>query len=217
MRSPDEKIRILIIDDHALFREGLARLLEAEPDLDVVGQCASVEEALRALREQPADIVLLDFDLGLQRGSEFLTCAQRHGFQGRVLVVTAGLSNEDAASLLGLGIAGIFLKHNPPTLLAKSVRKVMDGEAWIDSQYLGVILKAGAGEAVKDRPAAFSERQRAVVRGVLNGLANKQIAEQLAVSETSVKASLQQLFLKTGVRTRSQLVRVVLEQYADVL
>jgi len=74
-----------------------------------------------------------------------------------------------------------------------------------------------AGLNLRDRQVVFSERQRAVVRGVLNGLANKQIAEQLAVSETSVKASLQQLFLKTGVRTRSQLVRVVLERYADVI
>ncbi len=205
-------IRVLLIDDHVLFREGLVRLLEQEPDLEVAAHCGNVEDALGAIAAQSVDLVLLDFDLGLQRGTEFLTRAREQGHRTPTLVVTAGMSEEDAAAMLEAGISGIFLKRNSPTVLAKSIRQVMSGEAWIDSQYLGVLLRA---RPRGDRPVRFSERQRAVMRGVFSGLANKQIADRLKISETSVKASLQHLFSKTGVRTRSQLVRVVLEHYRD--
>jgi DNA-binding NarL/FixJ family response regulator len=212
----DDPIRILLIDDHALFREGLARLLEAEPDFRLVAHCSSVDEAIRSLSKNPVDIVLLDFDLGLQRGNEFLARARDRGFGGRILIVTAGMSDHDAVEALRLGAAGIFLKHSPTALLAKSIRKVMDGEPWLDSRYLGALVEAREGPH-RPRSTRFTERETAVLRGVFQGLANKEIADLLKVSETSVKAALQQLFEKTGVRTRGQLVRVALEQHRDQL
>ncbi|MBI4482301.1 MAG: response regulator transcription factor [Acidobacteria bacterium] len=211
-----EKIRILVLDDHDLFREGLARLLDAEPDF-TTSHCASVEEALQILARTSVDIVLLDFDLGLQRGSEFLFRARERGFQGRVLVVTAGLTDRDAARLVRDGAAGIFLKHGPPALLSKCIRKVMEGEVWLDHRYLKALLRAGDPSEGEGDKVKFTERERAVLRGVFEGLANKEIADRLVISESSVKAALQQLFQKTGVRTRSQLVRIALEQYRDQL
>lgn len=211
-----DPIRILLIDDHALFREGLARLLEAEPGFSLVAHCTSVDEAIRSLSKSPVDVVLLDFDLGLQRGNEFLERARDRGFGGRILIVTAGMSDHDAAEALRLGAAGIFLKHSPTALLTKSIRTVMDGEAWLDSRYLGALMRA-RDKPHKPRSTKFTERETAVLRGVFQGLANKEIADRLKISETSVKAALQQLFEKTGVRTRGQLVRVALEQHRDEL
>lgn len=211
------KTRILIVDDHALFCEGLVRLLETEPDFAVAGHCATVDEALRILHQRPLDIVLLDFDLGLQRGSEFLRRAREKNPQLRVLILTAGLSDLDAAQLIQDGAAGIFLKHSPLTVLAKSIRKVMAGEPWIDSRYSSVLLRPEIRALQEGRSVRFTERERAVLRGVFQGFGNKEIADRLKISETSVKAALQQLFQKTGVRTRGQLVRVALEQYRDQL
>jgi DNA-binding NarL/FixJ family response regulator len=210
-----QKVRILILDDHSLFREGLARLLEVEQDFAVVAHCSSVDEALRALAGAAIDIVLLDFDLGLQRGTEFLVDSRKKGFQGKILVVTAGLSDDDATQLLREGAAGIFLKHNPPALLVKSIRKVMEGQSWIEARYLSALLQGGASRKAESAP--FTGRERAVLRGVFEGLMNKEISDRLKISETSVKAALQQLFEKTGVRTRGQLVRVALERYSDEL
>ena len=210
-----EKIQILILDDHDLFREGLVRLLVEEPDFETL-HCASIPEALQIVAKRPVDIVLLDYDLGLARGSEFLTRVRQNNFRGRVLVVTAGLSDLDAAQLLRNGAAGIFLKQGSPVSLAKCIRRVMEGEAWIDHRYLNVLLRAPDPETEHWKPV-FSERERAVLRGVFEGLANKEIAVRLDISETSVKAALQQLFEKTGVRTRGQLVRIALEQYRDQL
>jgi DNA-binding NarL/FixJ family response regulator len=210
-----QKVRILILDDHSLFREGLARLLEVEPDFAVVAHCSSVDEALRALSGAQIDIVLLDFDLGLQRGTEFLLQSRTKGFQGTILVVTAGLSNDDASQMIREGAAGIFLKHNPPALLARSIRKVMEGQPWLEARYLSALMQGGAPR--KPDSTHFTERERAVLRGVFEGLMNKEISDRLKISETSVKAALQQLFEKTGVRTRGQLVRVALERYSDEL
>lgn len=209
------KIKILILDDHDLFREGLVRLLKDEADFETF-HCSSIPDALQIVLRKPIDIVLLDYDLGLARGSEFLNRARENNFQGRVLVVTAGLSNPDAAQLLRNGVAGIFLKEGSLGSLSKCIRRVMEGEAWIDHRYLNVLVRASESDGEHGKPV-FTDRERAVLRGVFEGLANKEIAARLSISETSVKAALQQLFEKTGVRTRGQLVRVALEQYRDQL
>jgi DNA-binding NarL/FixJ family response regulator len=209
-------IRLLILDDHALFRDSLARLLAAEPDFEVAGQCGSVEEALRAVGATAVDLVLLDLDLGSGRGADFMARAREAGFSGRILVVTAGLTDSEAGRLLAQGASGIFFKEDSAALLAKGIRTVVDGEAWIDQRYLATILRSQRGDEARPGPT-FTRRERDVLRGVFEGLANKEIAARLDISESSVKAALQQLFDKTGVRTRSQLVRIALERYGELL
>jgi DNA-binding NarL/FixJ family response regulator len=207
------KIRILLLDDHALFREGLNRLLESEPDLEMTAHCATVGEATAILGRKQIDLVLLDYDLGSENGIEFMHSARRLGFPGHFLVVTAGMSDAESLSVLALGARGIFLKHSSPTLLAKAIRKVMGGETWLDQDSLHVLVEAAKRppRSTQDRP--FTERENQVLRGVFEGQTNKEIGVRLGISESSVKAALQQLFQKTGVRTRSQLVRIALERH----
>jgi DNA-binding NarL/FixJ family response regulator len=191
------RIRILIVDDHALFREGLARLLGAEPDLEVAAHCGSVAEGLELLDARAIDLVLLDVDLGRERGLGFLVGARQRGFQGPVLVVTAGMSDGEAAQLVAEGAAGVFLKQDSTQLLAEGIRTVASGRAWIDQRYLASLV--GSREAPPaERRKGLTERERDVLRGVFDGLANKEIADKLGISESSVKAALQQLFQKTG-------------------
>lgn len=215
-RSSQAPIRVLIVDDHTLFREGLARLLGAEADIEVAADCASVSEGLRVLESKPVDLVLLDVDLGDERGLDFLMACRQRGFEGPVLIVTAGLKQGEAATLLALGAAGIFLKQDPAQMLATGIRTVASGRAWIDQGHLTSLMAAAMQPTVDERPS-LTGRERDVLRGVFDGLANKEIASRLDVSESAVKAVLQQLFHKTGVRTRSQLVRIVLERYSQDL
>ncbi len=217
MQEPLPRIRLLLVDDHALFREGLARLLALEPDFELAVPCSNAEEALRILATTKVDLILLDHDLGLETGARLLDRITEAGFQGRVLMVTAGLSEAEATDLLRRGVTGIFLKHNSPELLAKAVRKVMAGEIWLDQRYLKLLLQESMAARAEERVRRLSERELEVLRSVFQGLTNKEIGVRLQVSESSVKATLQQLFSKTGVRTRSQLVRVALEQYRDLL
>ena len=121
--------RILLIDDHSLFREAIARLLGGEPDFQVVGECATVQEGISLLRKSNADVVLLDINLGLQQGGAFLNLAWAQGFLGKVLVVTAGVSKVEAARLIERGCSGIILKHERPQLLVERIRAVMNHAA----------------------------------------------------------------------------------------
>lgn len=201
------------MDDHGLFRESLSRLLQGEPDFRIVGNCATAEEALAVLDREPIDIVLLDYDLGEEQGSSFLEDAKKKAFAGRVLMVTAGMSDTGTLRALESGASGIFLKHSPPAQLVEAIYKVVSGEMWLDSRAVRSLVAGASGRSEEQRTSQpLNERERAVLKGVFEGLTNKEIAGKLQISEGSVKAVMQQLFDKTGVRTRSQLVRIALER-----
>ena len=111
------------MDDHALFRESVARVLAQEPDL-VMDHCGSIREALELLAQRQFDLVLLDHDLGSERASQFLPAARQTGFEGRVLVVTAWVSDTEARRLMRQGVSGIFLKQSPIDELTYAIRTV---------------------------------------------------------------------------------------------
>ncbi len=212
----DHRANILLVDDHALFRDSVARFLDTDPGFKVVGGCATIDEAKEFLLANPIDLVLLDFDLGQRDGMDFMRVAESIGYRGKVLLVTAGVAESSAANLVKHGIAGVFLKHDPPAVLVDAIRQVLSGKVWFEQDYLQRIAGRASAEELP-RTRKLTEREQQVLVGVFEGLANKQIADHLRVSESSVKATLQQLFQKTGVRTRSQLVRIALEQYRDLI
>jgi DNA-binding NarL/FixJ family response regulator len=207
------KIKILLLDDHALFREGLSRLVESEPDLEMAGHCATVDKATDILRQKPIDLVLLDYDLGKENGFEFIARARELGFEGPFLIVTAGMSDTESVQAVRLGVGGIFPKHSSPALLAQAIRKVMAGETWLDQSSIQALVEATKRRETPNLKKPFTERENQVLQGVFEGLSNKEIGARLDISESSVKAALQQLFQKTGVRTRSQLVRIAVEEH----
>jgi DNA-binding NarL/FixJ family response regulator len=168
------------------------------------------------LQREVIDVVLLDHDLGVERASQFLPSARQIGFAGRVLIVTAWVSDTEARRLLRQGVAGIFVKESPLSLLAESIRAIQTGEIWLGKRYRNLAGEEKVTNRADSGPR-FNERQRKVLRFVLEGLSNKEIAWHLQISESYVKAILQNLFEKTGVRTRGQLVRVALEHYEDQL
>ena len=211
--SMDETIEILLVDDHTLFREGVSRLLANEPAFKVVA-CASINEALAILRQRPIDIVLLDFDLGQRDGTQLVRAAKEQGFEGKILVVTAGVDEREAAELIRSGISGIFMKQNSAALLVQGIYDVMEGKVWFDQELLQATMH-GAAPLPESPSERFTQREHQVLSYVFEGLGNKEIAARIGVSESSVKATLQQLFSKTGVHTRGQLVRIALEQYRN--
>lgn len=215
MTAPAAAIRLFLIDDHVLFREGLLRLLEGDPALTVTGSASSAAEALPLLERAPVDILILDYELGADTALPLVRTLRERRFAGRILLVTAGLPNQDALELLRLGIAGIVHKHQPPAELLSSIRGVSEGKVLFDQQYLQQLVDTAM--VPREPAAAFGERDRSILRLLLEGLSNKEIAARLGASESAIKSALQALFAKTGVRTRSQLVRIVLEQMRDTL
>ena len=215
-QSAVQTIQLLLVDDHQMFREGLARMLERESDLKIVGQCASGTEALAVLNKCGADMVLLDVDLGAERALDFVMAARRRAFEGRILVVTAGISDQEAVQLVQAGVAGILHKHHSTETLCQTIRQVAAGEVSLEKAYLGPLFRSVDRSRTPERPR-LTERDRTVLRFIFQGLTNREIATHLEISEGAVKASLRQVFGKLGVRTRAQLVKVALEQYRDQL
>jgi len=212
--SSQDSIRIYLLDDHSLFREGLRRLLTTDSRFVIAGQSGQPAQALSDLQQTPTDILVLDYDLGNDENAlGFIERLKSTGFSGRILIVTAGLPDKDALALIRAGIAGIFHKQDSPEDLQRAILEVSQGRVLIDQQYLQAIV-AGASPQESVR---FTERERSALRYLLQGLANKEIASNLNISESAVKATLQQLFSKTGVRTRSQLVLLAIEKYRDQL
>ncbi len=160
-------------------------------------------------------MVLLDYDLGHEQGTQFIDRARSSGFLGHILMVTAGMSDAIMLRALENGSSGVFLKHSPPSRLVEAIRKVVAGEVWLDPAVTRSIIAAATGNAAAPRAQGLTQREQAVLKGVFEGLTNKEIGARLAISESSVKAVLQQLFEKTGVRTRSQLVRIALEKHSE--
>lgn len=218
METSPAAIHLLLVDDHAMFREGLARSLEKEPGFKVTAQCGSAAEALEKIGGAHQNLtVLLDIDLGNHRGIDFVQAARKAGFKGTVLVLTAGVSGQEAVQLMQAGVAGIVHKQRSTRGLCDAIRKVVTtGEAWLEEEYVTALVRSVDRSHANARPD-LSERDRAILRYILQGLTNREIGTQVHLSEGAVKASLRLLFDKMGVRTRAQLVRIALEEYKHQL
>jgi two-component system nitrate/nitrite response regulator NarL len=208
--SATRAIRLFLVDDHALFRDGLARLLNGDPAFEVVGIAATAAEAIATLPGLEVDVVLLDYMLGDEPATNVVTALRSQGFAGRLLLVTAGLPDREARAMIGRGVAGIFQKQHAADDLKRSIREVFEGKVLIDEHYLRKLMQVA--ETEEPPPLRLTERERQILSFLMEGLANKEMAARLHLSESAVKAALQVLFNRTGVRTRSQLVLVALEQ-----
>ena len=211
--SPGD-VRLLLVHQRALFRETLARLLWAEPGFNLIAECASPSEGLDVLKSATVDVVLLD--LTGEGGVDFIPAARDAGYEGKFLMVTPSVDAASSALALKLGASGIFLESSTSTRLLHAVRLVASGEAWLDHGLIQLLADAyhRASAPFDDsrvRISGLTSRQQTVVQGVVDGLSNRKIADRLGISEGTVKSTLQQLFAKVRVRTRSQLVRAALQ------
>lgn len=214
-QSQDRHIRLLLLDGQALFRSSLARLLASEPGLEVVAECGNCAEALQLLCALPVDVVLLDFAHATHGAGGFMSTARRNGYPGQFLIVAETADVRNSAFAIKLGASGIVLKSEPPARLVQAIRLVANGAVWLDRKIIRVLADQSVDRLPPQHEGIFANgltnREQRVLLGILGGLTNKKIGENLGLSEGSVKASVRQLFYRTGVRTRSQLVRAALE------
>jgi|ERR1043165_4539514 DNA-binding NarL/FixJ family response regulator len=208
--AKDANIRILIVDDHLLVRTGLRMLIDNESDMTVVGKAATRSEALALAETERPNVILLDIDLGNENGLDFL--AELHDAlpKVRVLVLTGLRDIESHRRAARLGAAGIVLKEHAAEVLLKAIKKVHQGEVWLDRSMMGGLLREMTqgpsidGEAAKI--STLTPREREVVALVGEGLKNRDIAARLFISETTVTHHLSSVFAKLEVSDRLELV-----------
>ena len=207
------RIRVLLVDDHAVIRTGLKMLLESRPGLEVVGEVGDQESALRiAALEQP-DIVLLDLDLDGQNSLQFMPALMNVAAQARVMILTASNDLDLQRRAVLLGALGVVQKREAGEVLIKAIENVHAGQVWLDNSIMtGVLAELSRGDGGKKHSAEsgriglLTKREREVVTLVGEGLRNKQIAEKLFISETTVRHHITSIFNKLGVSNRLNLV-----------
>ena len=210
-------IRICLVDDHKILLDGLASMLAAEPDTEVVGRCYNVADGLALVSAVEVDLVLLDLRMNGEEGFDFLDRFKDTGSKARVVILAGQAEDDDVIRLASMGVSGIILKNSSREDLLKCIRQVAAGEPWFSAPHLNAILRNLSTPAAQSEEAALTDREKTVLRGVLEGFSNKEIADRLGSSESAVKFMIQTLFRKTGVHNRSQLVRVAIEKYRDEL
>jgi DNA-binding NarL/FixJ family response regulator len=204
----DKQIEIAIADDHAVLRESLATLLETQPDMKVTGKATNGHEALRLVQEHPPNVLLLDLFMPESNGFEVLRVLDREGSRVASVVLTGSESKMDYLQVVRLGARGLVLKADDPAKLFAAVRSVATGELWFPPDIAQGVLNAMAGENRTDKSGSIgrlSERERQIAQLVANGMRNRDIADQLHISENTVKRHLQSIFDKTGARDRLEL------------
>jgi len=204
----DKAIEIVIADDHAVLRESLATLLETQDDLKVIGKATNGTEALRLVQEHRPDVLLLDLFMPEGNGFDVLRVLDREGSRAASVVLTGSESQMDYLQVVRLGARGLVLKADDPKKLFEAIRAVATGELWFPPDIAHGVLNAMAGETQTEKPGnigRLSERERQIAQLVANGMRNRDIAEELKISENTVKRHLQSIFDKTGARDRLEL------------
>jgi len=211
------KIRIVVADDHPIFRDGLCRLLALEPDFEVVAQAQDGRQVLEVLQQYQPDILLLDLKMPGLDGLATLQKLQSSKHKTRVIVLTASEDKNEFVQAMKLGTSGIVLKQSATDLLIKSIRKVNAGEIWLDSHTTAAVMRqfaTGADEVPSGVPSSssrererslLSQREREIVALVAQGFKNKEMAEKMFISEQTVKNHLHNIFDKLGVSDRLEL------------
>jgi two-component system, NarL family, nitrate/nitrite response regulator NarL len=210
--NPIRDIRVIVIDDHKAVRKGLSLLIQSQPGFEAVGEASNATEALIvAEREQP-DVILLDLDLGNESGVEMIPELLATANCARVLVLTGLRDQEEHRRAMLCGAMGVVLKENPPEVLLKAIQKIHSGEIWYDRLKLGsIVADILRGHAREQNPegakaATLTQREKEVVALVSQGLKNKQIADKLFISDTTVRHHLTAIFAKLGVSNRLELI-----------
>lgn len=199
---PDRPIRIIIADDHAIFRDGLRRLLVSEKGFVVISEAADGKEAVRLTCDLKPDILLLDLAMPRMPGMEALRELAQAKATAYVILLTAAIQPFEVTGALQLGARGVVLKSSPPELLLKSIRAVADGQHWVESEVLTDWARLGR------RPAAaggLTSREMEIIAAIQSGNSNREIAGKLSISEETVKRHLSNIFGKLGVSSRLEL------------
>jgi DNA-binding NarL/FixJ family response regulator len=217
MEESTSKIDIVIADDQAIFREGLRKLLEAEPWLRIVGEAADAKETVRLVRQHNPQILLLDLALSKARGIEALRELSKLGLPTRTIILTEAIESDQAVEVLRLGARGIIMKHSAVELLLKSIRCVNDGEFWLGHERLLDLIQAVRrmtpypSDSGDKRDFGLTSREMQVIKLISSGYTNKDLAKELSISENTAKHHITNIFDKLGVSNRMELVLFALE------
>lgn len=204
------KTRIVIADDHTIFRDGLRRLLESEPEFQVIGEAADGTEALQLVHQLRPDVLLLDLAMPKMPGLETLRELATNGHRVRTILLTAAIEKRQIIEALQMGARGVIMKDAATTLLMKGIRTVMNGQFWVGREAVADMVSYLREKAAQQPPSpakayGLTKRELEILSTIVSGLSNKEIAQKFSLSEDTVKHHLTNIFDKVGVSSRLEL------------
>ena len=217
------RIRILVVDDHTLFRRGLTALLQRDPQFDIVGDAGDASHAQRRAQVLQPDLILLDNHLPGVNGVDALPALIEAAPQARILMLTVSEDEQDLAAALRGGACGYLLKTIEGDVLSAAIRRAMRGESVVAEEMTGKLVAAFRQAAVNGpdlaaKPvaapvglASLSPRESDILRGIAQGQANKEIARSLGIAETTVKIHVQHILRKLDVSSRVHAAVIAVE------
>lgn len=207
-------IRLVLADDHPLILNGLVNLFQLEQDFEVLESCADGVEAMRAISRHQPDVALLDIRMPGMTGLEIARKVREQKLPTRLVLLTAGLDDEQIVEATHLNVDGIVLKEMAPELLVQCIRKVHQGEQWVERRSmqhaLEMMLRREAG--TREMAALLTQREIELVRAMAHGQRNREIADKLCISEGTVKAHLHNIYDKLKLDGRMALLRYALDK-----
>ncbi|PZU55564.1 MAG: DNA-binding response regulator [Thauera sp.] len=216
----DTPIRILLVDDHTLFRRGLTALLSRDPMLQIVGDAADAGEAQRRAQALQPDVILLDNHLPGVNGVDALPALREAAPAARLIMLTISEDGEDLAAALRAGASGYLLKTMEGEALSRAIHRAMRGEPVVADEMTGKLVEVFRQSAAPAPPTAepapqngvLSPRETDILRGIARGDSNKVIARDLGIAETTVKIHVQHILRKLGVSSRVQVAVIAVER-----
>src|ERR1700747_1588730 len=208
MPTERSSIKVLVADDHAVFRDGLRKLLEGADEILVVGEASNGNQCIKMLDKFKPDILLLDLRMPEKDGLGVLAEVNFDSLPTRVILLTAAEDDRDVVRAMRLGARGVVLKQSASDLLLKSIRQVHDGEIWLDNRMTAEVIdafKKSAESGQRREKPLLSDREKEVVELVAYGFHNCEIGENIFISEQTVKNHLHNIFDNLGVSDRLEL------------
>jgi DNA-binding NarL/FixJ family response regulator len=211
------KTRILIADDHPIFRDGLRKLLETEPDFKVIGEASDGQEAVQLAQELKPDVLLLDLAMPRQPGLDALRELASAAAPVRTILLTVAIEKAQLVEALQLGARGVVLKETSTELLLKSIRSVVAGQYWVGREAVTDLVRVlrelipAAGEETRKKAFGLTPRELEIVSAIVLGFTNRDIARKYNISEDTVKHHLTNIFDKVGVSNRLELALFAIE------
>jgi DNA-binding NarL/FixJ family response regulator len=206
-------IRIVIADDHAIFRDGLRRLLATQEDFHVLAEASDGKEAIALAKDLRPDVLLLDLAMPRVPGMEVLRELAHQQAAVRTILLTAAIQPFAVTSALQLGARGIVLKASPPEMLLSSIRSVCEGQFWVGSEPVAAWARSGQ---TSTSGFGLTSREIEIISAIKEGSSNREIASKLAISEETVKRHLSNIYGKLGVSSRLELAVLASEQHLGI-